>query len=65
MHDLYRLRQPADVHETGATVIADHAQDPERYGVAMFHAAGKVCSIEEKPRRPFIATLERRQDLKK
>jgi len=38
--------------ESGATVIAYHVHDPERYGVVEFDEAGAVRSIEEKPRRP-------------
>jgi glucose-1-phosphate thymidylyltransferase len=37
---------------TGATVFGYHVQDPERYGVVEFDAAGKAVSIEEKPRQP-------------
>ena len=36
----------------GATVFAYPVRDPERYGVAEFHADGRVISIEEKPRQP-------------
>ncbi|NVB78754.1 MAG: glucose-1-phosphate thymidylyltransferase RfbA [Kofleriaceae bacterium] len=36
----------------GATVFAYPVRDPERYGVAEFDAAGKVVSIEEKPKQP-------------
>ena len=32
---------------TGATVFGYHVQDPERYGVVEFDAAGKAVSIEE------------------
>jgi glucose-1-phosphate thymidylyltransferase len=35
----------------GATVFAYHVQDPERYGVAELDKAGKVLSLEEKPRQ--------------
>jgi glucose-1-phosphate thymidylyltransferase len=34
------------------TVFAYHVQDPERYGVVAFDAAGKASSIEEKPLQP-------------
>ncbi len=36
----------------GATVFAYPVKDPERYGVAEFDAAGKVVSLEEKPKVP-------------
>jgi glucose-1-phosphate thymidylyltransferase len=36
----------------GATLFGYRVGDPERYGVVEFDAAGKVLSIEEKPRRP-------------
>jgi glucose-1-phosphate thymidylyltransferase len=36
----------------GATIFAYPVRDPERYGVAEFDAAGRVASIEEKPRQP-------------
>jgi glucose-1-phosphate thymidylyltransferase len=36
----------------GATVFGYRVADPERYGVAEFDAAGRVISIEEKPREP-------------
>ena len=42
----------AGQRDSGATVFAYHVQDPERYGVAQFDAAGKVLSLEEKPLRP-------------
>lgn len=38
--------------ETGATVFAYHVMDPERYGVVAFDKAGKVTSLEEKPKQP-------------
>lgn len=51
-HDLHSLLHQADAQEHGATVFAYHVQDPERYGVVAFDAAGKASSIEEKPRQP-------------
>jgi glucose-1-phosphate thymidylyltransferase len=36
----------------GATVFAYHVDDPERYGVVGFDAAGRATSIEEKPQHP-------------
>ncbi|SHI62202.1 glucose-1-phosphate thymidylyltransferase RfbA [Flavobacterium haoranii] len=35
-----------------AVVFGYYVEDPERYGVAEFNAAGKVLSIEEKPKAP-------------
>ena len=51
-HDFVQLLAGANRQETGATVFAYHVQDPERYGVVAFDAAGKASSIEEKPARP-------------
>lgn len=36
----------------GATIFAYHVQDPERYGVLEFDAAGRAIGIEEKPLKP-------------
>src|SRR6185295_2191918 len=36
----------------GATVFGYLVQDPERYGVVEFDAAGRAVSLEEKPARP-------------
>jgi glucose-1-phosphate thymidylyltransferase len=44
--------QAAAKLEHGATVFAYRVQDPERYGVGEFGAAGKAISIEEKPEAP-------------
>ncbi|MBL8519682.1 MAG: glucose-1-phosphate thymidylyltransferase RfbA [Betaproteobacteria bacterium] len=51
-HDLTLQLQRADARATGATVFAYPVQDPERYGVAEFNAAGQVVSLEEKPAQP-------------
>lgn len=51
-HHLDQLLARAMKKKTGASVFAYHVQDPERYGVAEFDAAGKVLSLEEKPQNP-------------
>jgi glucose-1-phosphate thymidylyltransferase len=38
--------------QQGATVFAYHVNDPQRYGVVEFDAAGKAVSLEEKPAQP-------------
>lgn len=38
--------------ESGATIFAYHVNDPERYGVVEFDAAGSAVSLEEKPAHP-------------
>jgi len=51
-HDFTTLLADADQQASGATVFAYHVNDPERYGVVAFDAAGKASSIEEKPLQP-------------
>jgi glucose-1-phosphate thymidylyltransferase len=51
-HDLGPLLQGANAQADGATVFAYHVNDPDRYGVVAFDAAGKASSIEEKPAQP-------------
>jgi glucose-1-phosphate thymidylyltransferase len=51
-HGLIKKLRDAVVCESGATVFAYHVQDPERYGVVEFDAAGTAVSIEEKPAKP-------------
>ena len=36
----------------GATIFGYYVDDPERFGIVEFDAAGKVVSIEEKPAKP-------------
>jgi len=45
------LRQAA-ARESGATIFAYYVEDPERYGVVEFDAAGRALSIVEKPPAP-------------
>ncbi|WP_254785895.1 MULTISPECIES: glucose-1-phosphate thymidylyltransferase RfbA [unclassified Janthinobacterium] len=51
-HDLPVQLKAASQRSDGATVFAYHVQDPERYGVVDFDAAGKAISLEEKPSQP-------------
>jgi len=51
-HDLSTQLERACGRDAGATVFAYPVKDPERYGVAEFDAAGKVVSLEEKPKVP-------------
>ena len=46
-----QLQQAARL-EHGATVFAYPVENPERYGVVEFDSAGRVISIEEKPKIP-------------
>jgi glucose-1-phosphate thymidylyltransferase len=46
-----KLRHAA-ANDTGASVFAYYVQDPERYGVVSFDAAGIARDIEEKPANP-------------
>ncbi|CAB3670492.1 Glucose-1-phosphate thymidylyltransferase [Achromobacter ruhlandii] len=51
-HDLPQLLARADARQAGATVFAYHVQDPQRYGVVQFDAAGRAQRIDEKPALP-------------
>lgn len=51
-HDMDAELRAASERPTGATVFAYRVNDPERYGVVEFDAAGKAVSLEEKPARP-------------
>ncbi len=51
-HGLTDLLNRADQRDSGATVFGYWVRDPERYGVAEFDEAGRVRSIEEKPKNP-------------
>jgi glucose-1-phosphate thymidylyltransferase len=48
-HHLQPRTMRVDAPATGATLFADHAQDPGRYVVVAFGADGKASGIEEKP----------------
>ncbi|HPH65329.1 MAG TPA: glucose-1-phosphate thymidylyltransferase RfbA [Kofleriaceae bacterium] len=51
-HSLPELMGNAENRPRGATLFAYHVQSPEAYGVAEFDAAGRVVSLEEKPKQP-------------
>jgi glucose-1-phosphate thymidylyltransferase len=51
-HDLQPQLERATASTTGATIFAYRVADPERYGVAEFDRAGRVVSLEEKPKVP-------------
>lgn len=51
-NDLVPLLQQASDRDTGATILAYHVQDAERYGVVEFDAQHRAISIEEKPTAP-------------
>jgi glucose-1-phosphate thymidylyltransferase len=51
-HEMAHDLRAANAQESGATVFAYRVNDPERYGVVEFDAAGKAISLEEKPLAP-------------
>ncbi len=51
-HNFNGLLANATARADGASVFAYHVQDPERYGVVDFDAAGRALSLEEKPAQP-------------
>ena len=51
-HDLVSLLVKASKQPEGGTIFAYPVNDPERYGVVEFSKAGKVISLEEKPKKP-------------
>ena len=51
-HELGQDLVAAGQRTHGATVFAYPVQDPERYGVVEFDAAGHAVSLEEKPAQP-------------
>ena len=51
-HEFSEALRQAGTRDAGATVFAYPVNDPERYGVVEFDAAGRAVSLEEKPARP-------------
>lgn len=51
-HGLSETLQQARKNLRGASVFGYYVNDPERYGVAVFDAEGKLSDIEEKPQNP-------------
>ena len=51
-HGFQQILKRASALESGAIIFGYRVRDPERYGVVEFDPAGKVLSIEEKPRQP-------------
>jgi glucose-1-phosphate thymidylyltransferase len=51
-HDLHNILHRVVKNNVGATVIAYHVKDPERYGVVEFNSDGIAASLEEKPKIP-------------
>ena len=51
-HGLTDVLRRAAAQTEGATVFGYYVRDPERYGVAEFDDAGRVLSLEEKPKSP-------------
>ena len=51
-HDFANDLRTASMKDAGASIFAYPVQDPERYGVVEFDAAGRAISIEEKPQKP-------------
>ena len=51
-HGLTEMFAAANRETVGASVFAYGVNDPERYGVVAFDAAGRALSIEEKPAKP-------------
>jgi glucose-1-phosphate thymidylyltransferase len=51
-HGLPQLLRKAAARERGASIFAYRVNNPQAFGVVGFDAAGKVVSIEEKPKVP-------------
>ena len=54
-HGLPERLHAARARSVGATVFAYHVQDPQRYGIVSFDAAGAAADLEEKPAKPKSA----------
>ncbi|MDH4228584.1 MAG: glucose-1-phosphate thymidylyltransferase RfbA [Nitrospirota bacterium] len=51
-HHLVDTLKNAAARREGGTIFAYRVSDPERYGVVTFDSAGKVTTLEEKPKSP-------------
>lgn len=51
-HDLPDVLRRACARSQGASLLAYHVHDPQRYGVVEFDSARRVVSLEEKPAVP-------------
>ena len=51
-HEFNGLLKSANHNKEGATVLAYHVNDPERYGVVTFDKDARATHIEEKPKHP-------------
>jgi glucose-1-phosphate thymidylyltransferase len=51
-HDLVSLLREANADLNGATILAYHVVDPQRFGVVEFDKNKKVVGLEEKPLKP-------------
>lgn len=51
-HGLTKSLKNACLQSSGATIFANHVNDPSRFGVVTFDEKGKVLSLEEKPKNP-------------
>jgi len=50
-----KLLEKVSVETSGATIFGYQVSDPQRYGIVEFDGAGRVLSIEEKPKQPRSA----------
>ena len=49
---ILREAAAAAEHDDKASIFGYYVNDPERFGIVEFDAAGKVISVEEKPKQP-------------